>query len=390
MSESMKVTRASAPPRRVLLYSAASRDEVGGVQAVFGRLAEDLRRAGIPATEVWSGPGPARSLGHGVLVRPLLIEASGGVGRFAKMLVRAARDLAGLAFDMRRLKPAVINLHYVRGEALYFLFLRPWCRYRLLLSFHGSDLLRPSLLSRHLLPYYVRRADAITVVSRHLRDELVDRYGQKGRYLPPIHLIRNGIDLAFWAAPVPNAELVSVVRRPVVLFAGRLEPVKGPDVLLRGFAGAMRAVPGVRLKVIGDGSLREILKEQAADLELTPAVEWYGEVEPAELRRHLQTAAVFVLPSRSEGMPLALMEAMAAGCPCVAARVGGVPELLQAGGGLLVPPDDAEELEQALVRILNDPELGAKLGREARQQSIGFGALDTYAAYQRVLVNLSK
>lgn len=143
---------------------------------------------------------------------------------------------------------------------------------------------------------------------------------------------------------------------------GRLDPVKGHDVLLR----ALARVAGARLTIVGSGGWREHLVRLADDLGVTDRVRFAGWVE--EPRRLLASYDVVVLPSRSEGYPLTVVEAMLAARPVVATRVGAVPEAVRDGEtGLLVDPGDVDGLAAALCRLRDDPGLRARLGRRGRE-----------------------
>ena len=143
---------------------------------------------------------------------------------------------------------------------------------------------------------------------------------------------------------------------------GRLEAVKAHDVLLR----ALVDLPGATLTVLGEGALRPALERQVAELGLSGRVRMPGWVEdvPAELPAY----DVLVLPSRSEGWPLTVVEAMLAGLPVVATPVGSVAEAVRDGEtGLLVGKDDPAALTAALRRLRDDPALRARLGRRGRE-----------------------
>lgn len=171
---------------------------------------------------------------------------------------------------------------------------------------------------------------------------------------------------------IPNCvpDLGPAAARPsdgslVVGSVGRLDPVKGYDVLLR----ALREVPGVRLEVVGDGDARAGLAELADRLGVAERVAWAGWHEDA--RSRLACYDVFCLPSRSEGFPLALVEAMLAGVPAVATTVGSVAEALDDGrAGLLVPPDEPAALAGALGRLRDDAALRRSLGGAARARAV--------------------
>ena len=118
--------------------------------------------------------------------------------------------------------------------------------------------------------------------------------------------------------------------------------------------------------VVGDGPLREELAREAARLGIAPHVQLLGDL--ADVRFALEALDVFVLPSRTEGMSNALLEAMAMGLPVVATAVGGTPEVIGDGQtGLLVATDDPSAIAAAITRLLDDPATAARLGAAARQ-----------------------
>ncbi len=171
-----------------------------------------------------------------------------------------------------------------------------------------------------------------------------------------VHTIHNG---------VPD-ELTALARepqpRPLVGTVGRLEPQKGVDVLIR----ALAEVEDATLLIVGDGSERERLEELARAVEVSERVEWKGWSD--DPRSHLATLDVFVLPSRNEGFPLAVLEALLAGTAVVASDVGSVAEAVRDGEtGLLVPPEDHVALAGALRRLLADRTLGPRMGERGRQ-----------------------
>jgi glycosyltransferase involved in cell wall biosynthesis len=148
-------------------------------------------------------------------------------------------------------------------------------------------------------------------------------------------------------APAAPAQLVTV---------GAYDHLyKAPDVLLDAMAECVRAGADLRLTLVGDGSQRPELERRGRDLGLEDRVRFCGELPgPEAVRAELDAADVFVLPSRQEGLPRALVEAMARALPCVGSTVGGIPELLDAED--LVPPGDAGALASKLQTVLGDPQ----------------------------------
>lgn len=166
----------------------------------------------------------------------------------------------------------------------------------------------------------------------------------------------------------------------VVGSVGRLDRMKAHDVLLR----ALAQVEGVRVVVLGEGEQRTALEKLAADLGVSDRLDLPGWVD--DPRTHLPFFDVMTLPSRSEGFPLAIVEAMFAARPVVATRVGSVAEAVTDGEtGLLVDKDDVDGLAAALRRLRDDPVLRVRLGRRGREVAIAHFTVEHMAAsYERL------
>ena len=177
---------------------------------------------------------------------------------------------------------------------------------------------------------------------------------------------------------------------PQVLCVARLRAEKGLDILLRAAALLLKQGIGFQLEIAGDGPLRTELDALRRELGLRDAVVCSGNSSAREIHRKMCGADIFVLPSRTEAMPLALLEAMSHGMAIVATAVGGIPEVIADGEtGLLVPAESVDLLTAALVRAIMDSALRERLGRNARKQfesgpGSGTAALQTVlASYER-------
>jgi phosphatidylinositol alpha-1,6-mannosyltransferase len=138
-----------------------------------------------------------------------------------------------------------------------------------------------------------------------------------------------------------------------LVFVGMLEQLyKGPDLLLRAIAGAKQMGTFLSLRVVGDGHYRPTLQKLADRLGINEAIEFLGVCDRHEIQRVLDASDLFVLPSRQEGLPRAMLEAMARSLPCVGTDVGGIPELLERD--FLVPPNRWVELTAKLVELASD------------------------------------
>jgi glycosyltransferase involved in cell wall biosynthesis len=139
-----------------------------------------------------------------------------------------------------------------------------------------------------------------------------------------------------------------------LLFVGRIAAVKGLPVLLE----ALAKLEGVTLTIAGDGPDRALLEEKARALNVSSRIKFLGHQSQQQVRNLLKQADLFVMSSFAEGVPVVLMEAMAAGIPVVATRIAGIPELVRDGhNGLLVSPGDVNEMAVAVDRLLGDAEL---------------------------------
>lgn len=361
---------------RVLLQVNADRDEAGGVQAMVRSLARHLAGAGHRVQASWSHASGEQSEKSEGRVDPLHVRPAGRKGRRAvhlPSLLRAARLLASF-------RPDIVNVHYASANALYFLLLRNLFGYRLVVTLHGSDLLDPLEHDRVRLPRLLAGADAVAGVSPVLVERVDGEIaGRDTRFLP------NGVDTAFWSP----AERIGGKRAnacPRLVAIGRLERVKGFDLLVEAFAKLLEHHPGARLRILGEGSMRGELESRIDALGLGSRVELPG-VQPREVVRDLlQRSDLFVLPSRSEGMPLALLEAMACGVPCVACDVGGVA---RTGGEAvrLVPREDPDALARSLIEIAEDGPLRRALSEAAVARAGEHSAVAALAAHERFLLD---
>jgi len=177
------------------------------------------------------------------------------------------------------------------------------------------------------------------------------------------HVVHTGVDET--RVKPPETRLQESLR---ILTIGRLVPIKGYDVLLDACRSMSDKGVAWSLCLVGDGPMRESLERRAADLRIADHVRFAGPVAQEEIGAHLDAANVMVVSSFMEGVPVVLMEAMAAGLAAIATRVGGVGELIDDGAnGLLVSPGSVESLTAALLRLALDANLRAVLGRAARE-----------------------
>lgn len=155
----------------------------------------------------------------------------------------------------------------------------------------------------------------------------------------------------------------------VIGVVARLRAEKGHILLLRALPLVLKAIPDACLLVVGDGPDREALMKQSCILGVAPQVVWAGECSPAAVKALYDMMDVVAVPSQFEGFGLSAAEAMAAGCPVVGTRVGGLAEVVEDGvTGHLTSPDDGEAFAAALIKVLNDPLAAKAMGERGRSR----------------------
>jgi glycosyltransferase involved in cell wall biosynthesis len=238
------------------------------------------------------------------------------------------------------------------------------------------------------------RNDHVFAVSDEVRTSI--RYPGPLRLLPmpPLETLHHGLDpaaVAAWAGGSGGdgvrAELGIAPDAPLVGSIANFKAAKDHASLLRAAVVVREAVPGVRFLLIGQGPLEAETRRLAAELGLDGTVIFAG--FRSDAHRLAAALDVFTLSSTYEGLPVALIEAMALGRPCVVTSVGGVPEVLRDGSqGLLVPPGDPGALAAGLLHLLQDPELRARLGPAARERALDFDIRKAVRRMEQVYAGL--
>jgi glycosyltransferase involved in cell wall biosynthesis len=152
-------------------------------------------------------------------------------------------------------------------------------------------------------------------------------------------------------------------------FAARLEELKGPTILMEAFAATRDHVPGVRIKLAGEGSERKKVTALARSLGFADHYDYNGIYNrPEERTSFMHDLDVFVMPSFTEGTPNSIVEAMANGKPIIASAVGGIPDMINHDSGILVLPGDARALAKAMILLAKNPDLRRQMGQAALQR----------------------
>jgi glycosyltransferase involved in cell wall biosynthesis len=370
-------------PGGVAILTSLFPPSVGGIQTQTFALARGLAALG-EEVHVVTRPAPghaAREQVEGVTVHRAGLPGGKGAPATVAYVGLAARTVAALGDRV-----SVVHAHQMLSPASAAVVWRAIGGVPFVVTAHASGsigevahLARQGPLGRARLGALRRLASAFVAVSDPIRDELL------GAGIPPdrIRRIPNGVDTRRFA-PAGVGERkgerasLGVAEGPVAVYSGRLSPEKGVDVLLDAWAQARRREVRGTLCVVGDGPEREALEARAATLGVAGSVRFAGAT--AEVPRWLRAADVFVLPSRTEGLSVAFLEAMACGLAIVATDVGGTREAAGPGGAVMVPPERPDALADGLAEVLRDPDRARALGATARARAMGAYAIENVAA----------
>jgi glycosyltransferase involved in cell wall biosynthesis len=317
---------------------------------ISGELAE-LRRRGVEL-RILSLRRPTETLRHEIVEQVGLIE-------------RVIYEPAEYMSVMHEFRPQVLHAHFATEPAACAREMSGILGVPFTFTAHGHD------IHRRPPPDFAERAaaaSAVITVSRANARYIVENFGVQRSHL---RIIPCGIDTQRFHPPSHTLRRQTVDESPLLVCVARLVPVKNLGLLLEACAELLARQVKFRCVIVGDGKSRGELEEKRARLGLAKAVQLVGAAEQSEVLAWWQQASIAVLTSHQEGMPVSLMEAAACGVPAVATAVGGIPELVEDGvTGLLVPPGNRAVLVAALQRLLQDAELAARMGKQARQRAV--------------------
>jgi glycosyltransferase involved in cell wall biosynthesis len=260
---------------------------------------------------------------------------------------------------LRRSKPDIVHIHGNPG--LMFGVPAALCAgiKNIVYTCHFSRS-RHSRLRHRVLGSLLNRAKACIAVSQAAKDVLVEHYHQSG---DRIRIIHNGVDTKKF---VPSSDLW-LRKELTVGFCGVFRPEKQIPLLISSVAPLLKQGKVKKLLLVGDGPEMDQCRRAATDLGVQNETEFAG--AHADVRPYLRRMDIFVLPSREEAMPVALLEAMSHGCAVVGSQVGGIPEVIEDGvSGLVIPEGNEAALTSRLCDLANDEELRHRYGRAARQR----------------------
>ena len=339
------------PVRDVIVLTVDSL-AIGGTQRVVTRLAGWMAARGLAAHILTiSRADPEYDAPTGVLRSSLMSHRSAGRRRL--------RTVTRYRAFLKEVRPTAVLSFGPAANVASVLAARPLGIRVAISERTAPERHRLGVGARSLRPLVYPRASALVLQTESLRG-----WGMRLMRERPVHVIPNA---------VPLASLIGTAHRSrTVLSVGRLHPQKGHDLLIQGFAEAGPALEDWQLEILGDGPDRPGLENRIRSLGLEERVLLRGNVD--DVQSAYERAGMFVLASRYEGFPNALLEAMATGTPAVATDcLHGPNELIEHWhNGVLVPSGDSDGISVAMQTLASNPALRTRLGRAAHARAAEF------------------
>jgi glycosyltransferase involved in cell wall biosynthesis len=368
---------------------------VGGVDVVIADLLRHAPagRHALLRTAEWTLAGVRREDAEGVAVHalhlPLPPARRSDLRSWLFFLAMAPAALARLVRLLRAEAIDLVHLHTLQYYQLYFVIARALGGPPFIITLHRAEVLayparRPA--GRWAWRQALRRAAAVTAVSPWLAALARTTFPFLAEVVP----VPNGIDLP--PTLPPGAEVRTRLGLPpdYLLMVGTCQTYKGHEVALRVWAAVAPRLPQLALVLAGDGPLLAEYRARIDALGLTGRVHLTGQLPREEVLALIRDSHAFLMPSRSEGIGLALLEAGALGAPVICSDIGPFREVVEAGvSGLVFPVDDEAALAHAIERLADDAalrrRLAANLAARVRSHHSAAGMCRTYAEiYARV------
>jgi len=265
--------------------------------------------------------------------------------------------------------PDIIHLHGVLGEGLLGRRLKRKYKKPLLITTYGDDINRylEQMPSNFLVRSALKISDAIICQSRFLQNEIEKRISGKKFFVVPMGALLD----KFKPKGKNNARKVLGLPKDkkIILFIGHLFERKGVEYLISALKLVLKKEKNILCCIIGSGHSEDKLKKMALDLDLDSYINFLGQKTHNEIVTYMHACDIFVLPSLSEGLPVVLCEALAAGKPVVATKIAGTPELVTKDVGFLVRPKDPNDLSEKIILALNKKWDKKKLLRRSKDFS---------------------
>jgi glycosyltransferase involved in cell wall biosynthesis len=261
-------------------------------------------------------------------------------------------------------RPDVVLVNWIIPQGFIARVVKFFCRdMKMIMVCHGGDvaLMNKNCLLRKLGEFILGGANRVVAVSPSLGEELADRFQlSQGKTT----IIPCGIDVG----KIRENRRFSPSRSDdfTLLFVGRLEEEKGVKYLLKAMALVVEQHPEAVLHLVGGGTLRADLMKLRRRLNLASSVVFHGAAQHGEVIQHMLNAAILLVPSIREGMPVVILEGMAAGLPIISTDAGGITDIIKPyETGILVPQRDENALAEKIIELMENKELRQRLADNA-------------------------
>lgn len=310
----------------------------------------------------------------------LLLHFIGGFHSFIKTLEVLPKHYYTVIHLHGRLAPMLISRIPLGAPTVYTIHdMSPWL-WKGKMNLIEEVIRKTSYLAMELQT--MKKVSHIIAVSKTIYNELLKSFQispEKVTYIP------NGVDTNYFKP--------AKYKQPIILYAGRLSRRKNVKTLIKAFADFKHKNRDreCKLVIVGEGEEKTHLVKLTKRFNITNNVVFLTNISSRQLRTLYSFASIYVLPSKAEGLPLSMLEAMASGCAIIATKVPGIVDVVEHGStGLLVEPDNVKQLAQALEQLLSDPNLRRRLSTNAREVVIREYSWDrvaekTIKVYRRVI-----
>lgn len=380
----VKPAPASPPAQRVaaLLHLRHSKGGGGGADAVLLRDLSVLDRGRFQPRVVYLRKyreQPSRMIQR---LREINVPCDDHPGN----AVVDPRQLLQIARLVRETGTRIIHCHDPKSD-IYGYLLRFLCPHvKLVCTLHGWTVkIRREVMYNWMTVRALRRFDALLAVSENLRDRA------QAAGLARVHLLPNAIDLEYWRTAAREPEAPRGERPGVAIgFVGRLSSEKAPLDFVRTAHRVSVEAPGSEFFVAGEGPQRPAMEALAASLQVADRINFLGHLDEERLRALYSRLDLLLLTSRTEGLPMVILEALAMCLPVVATRVGGVGEIVQPGvHGFLAEPGDIDGLATGVLRLIENESMRVSFGAAGRMRvATRFSAPARIAAIENLYQNL--
>lgn len=289
-----------------------------------------------------------------------------GIGLDYKIMINIYKIL-------NEFKPNIVHTH------LYsFVYSLPWIithNVKMIHTVHNMPKFELSPKGRFIIDKLYRMQKAIPVaISKIIEEQMYETYNIKN-----IETIYNPVDIDRYL----NERKYDEKEEFVFVAVGRLVKQKNHQLLINSFYRVAQNMGNVKLKIIGDGELKEDLMNLTKELKIDKSVEFLGNIKNVET--YLQSSDVFVLSSIYEGLPLSVLEAMASGLPIIATNVGGVPDIV-CDNGILVESNDLDNLSNEMMLIAKDNKRRKELGYKSFEKAQQFDISNITKQYEQIYI----